>query len=178
MIKINSEHRNNKKTGRFDKTHGMTRTRIYAIFCGMKSRCRNKNNHAYPRYGGRGITVCDEWLNDPQSFIDWALANGYSEKLSIDRINNDKGYSPENCKWSTNVEQSRNRKSNVLITINGDTRLATDWSKELNINQSAIKKRMMRGWDAVSAVTMPLGKGGKRSQDDFDRAKLFFTASK
>jgi len=155
-------------------THGMCHTRVYAIYAGVKSRCRNKNNHAYSVYGGRGLTVCDEWLNDPQSFFDWAINNGYADNLTIDRKDNDKGYSPDNCRWSTAKEQSRNRRSNVVITVNGTTKLAVDWARELNIAPAVITKRIRRGWDAVDAVVMPLKPGGKRSQDDFNKAKLLF----
>lgn len=89
--------------------HGMTHDRLYQIWCDMKQRCYNPKVREYKNYGGRGITVCDEWMNSA-AFFEWAKANGYSEKLTIDRIDNDKGYSPDNCRWSTAKEQRHNQR--------------------------------------------------------------------
>lgn len=91
--------------------------RIYKIWLGMKARCNNPNDKDYNSYGGRGITVCAEWNDNPQTFIEWALANGYADSLTIDRIDVNKGYSPDNCRWADAVTQMRNRrveKSNKL----------------------------------------------------------------
>ena len=82
----------------------------------MKYRCLNKNGRRYKDYGGRGITICDEWKNDFKAFYDWAMANGYKDDLSIDRIDNDKGYYPENCRWATAFEQNHNKRNNVTAT--------------------------------------------------------------
>lgn len=98
-------------SGNIDKcgwcTHGKTGTRLYRIWIGFRQRCNNQNNPSYHRYGGRGITVCDEWKNDFSAFRDWALANGYTDNLTIDRKNNDGAYSPENCRWITKSENSK-----------------------------------------------------------------------
>ena len=91
-------------------THGLRKTRLYRIWANMKDRCLNSNAPGYLYYGGRGITICDEWKNDFLQFYDWAMANGYADDLSIDRIDNDKGYNPDNCRWATHSEQMRNRR--------------------------------------------------------------------
>lgn len=91
-------------------TSGGKRTRLHRIWQNMKSRCTNPRCTSFPYYGGRGITVCNEWLSDFSAFRDWALANGYADDLTIDRVDVDKGYSPDNCRWATKAEQSRNRR--------------------------------------------------------------------
>ena len=105
------------KDGRHKKTHGMKGTRIYTTWQNMKARCNNKNNKSYSDYGGRGITVCKEWLNSFEAFYTWAVKNNYTDLLEIDRINNDLGYAPENCRWVDSYTQGANKR--VRIKNNG-----------------------------------------------------------
>ena len=97
-------------TSAASKTHGKKHTRLYRIWNCMKNRCYQKSYHAYNHYGGRGITVCDEWLNNFQAFYDWAMEHGYNDELSIDRIDVNKGYNPHNCRWATMAEQNKNKR--------------------------------------------------------------------
>lgn len=94
-------------------THGLYYTRLHRIWSGMKQRCYYSKCRSYKDYGGRGITICDEWLNDFKTFYDWAISNGYKEGLTIDRKNNDGNYEPQNCRWITNSEQQKNKRNNI-----------------------------------------------------------------
>ena len=99
-----------ERTSKANTIHGKRITRLYRIWVCMKNRCYQQSYHAFKHYGGRGITVCGEWLNDFQAFYEWSMANGYKENLTIDRIDNDKGYSPSNCRWVTMKEQNKNKR--------------------------------------------------------------------
>lgn len=121
--------------------HGMSNDPLYSIWHSMISRCENPNNHKYYRYGERGITVCKEW-HDPRIFKEWALDNGYSEKLTIDRIDNDKGYYPKNCRWVSLQVQANNKSTNHLVTYNRETHTVSEWSKILNIKYATLLNRI------------------------------------
>lgn len=110
----------------------------------MRSRCNNPNNRAYKRYGGRGIKVCKEW-NNYWVFYDWANENGYEENLTIDRIDNDGNYCPQNCRWITLSEQQQTRSSCHMITHNGKTQNITLWAKEYGIARKTIRNRLEKG---------------------------------
>lgn len=133
--------------------HNLCHTRLYRIRAKIIRRCYVKEDPAYPSYGGRGIKMCDEWRNSVESFFDWAISNGYSDELSIDRINNDGDYTPNNCRWANSKEQSNNRRSNINITINGETKTMTEWCEETGVSYKRAHARMRAGWDAAEAVT-------------------------
>lgn len=130
-----------------NSTHKMSHTRIYQEWAHMKQRCFYPNSIGWEKYGGRGITVCDEWQHDFKAFYDWAMANGYSNELTLDRIDNDKGYCPENCRWTTMKEQISNR-SNSLVFY-GKT--LQEWSEELGIKYTTL-------WNRIFTYDWPLEK--------------------
>jgi hypothetical protein len=112
----------------------------------MKARCYNPNVKAYPNYGGRGIIVCNEWLHDAKSFCDWATDNGYEDTKSIDRINVNGNYCPENCRWVTWNEQCRNTRQNHLVTLGNKRMCLSDWAHESGISVQTAIKRLQSGW--------------------------------
>lgn len=138
------------------KIHGDSNSRLYSIWNGMKNRCYDKNIPIYKNYGGRGITVCDDWKNSYATFKEWSIINGYADDLSIDRIDNNGNYEPSNCRWATFSQQCNNRRSNVLITYNGETRTATEWSKIIGIKSSIIARRKKRGWTDKECIETPV----------------------
>ena len=132
--------------------HGLWQSRLYNIWRGMLKRCNLKSSKDYMRYGGRGINVCEEWKNDFKTFYDWALNNGYDDTLSIDRIDVNGNYEPSNCRWQTAAQQANNKRSNVLITYNGETHNITEWAKKLNIPRHQIYHRIKANWSIEKAL--------------------------
>lgn len=133
------------RISQLNRTHGQTGTRLYRIWCAMKSRCNNPNFWEYRNYGGRGIRVCDEWNDDFSSFKTWASLNGYTNEMSIDRINNNLGYSPLNCRWIPKSEQSSNRRNSIYISAYNKTLSAREWSVRLGLSYSTIVYRYHQG---------------------------------
>lgn len=125
-------------------SHKMSGSRLYGIWQGMKGRCDNPHNARYDRYGGRGIVVCDEWRNSFENFYNWAIQNGYSDELTIDRKDNDGNYEPGNCRWSSNQEQCNNRCTNVKITIGNATKTLTEWCVIFELDIYTINARYNR----------------------------------
>ena len=136
-------------------THGKTKTRIYRIWSRMKASCSNPNVIGYKNYGGRGITVCCEWRNNFMSFYNWAIANGYSDELTIDRIDVNGNYEPSNCKWSTKKEQANNMRTNKLLTYNGETHGIYEWERIVGLPHNLIGTRIRSGWSVEKAITTP-----------------------
>lgn len=133
-------------------SHKMSNTRLYNIWQGAKQRCYYHKHKSYNEYGGRGIKICDEWLTDFTVFYDWAITNGYSDNLTLDRIDVNGNYEPNNCRWVTISDQSRNKRDNVLITLNGETRILKDWCEFLNIPISSYYYRIHKGMSCEEAL--------------------------
>jgi hypothetical protein len=138
--------------------HGLSSTRLYIIFNGMKDRCYNPLSRRYSSYGGRGISICDEWLFDVRVFVKWALENGYSDRLTIDRIDPNGNYSPSNCRFADKVRQANNKTSNHLITWNNEIHTATEWARILRVAPEAVHNRLSRGWSIDRIMTQPFRK--------------------
>lgn len=135
--------------------HRQSQSRLYHTWTLMRSRCYNPNDKRYSCYGGRGITICDQW-GEFVNFQTWALSHGYSEGLSIERINNDGNYEPRNCTWIPLPEQARNRRNNHFISHNGVTKILAEWAKATGLSQSAIRFRLKYGWSVEEALYLPL----------------------
>lgn len=133
-----------KKIGESNTTHGQTKTRLYRVWSNMKTRCDNPNYYLTDSYGARGITYCDDWIKF-ESFMDWSLANGYREELTLDRINTNGNYEPNNCRWTTMSVQQNNRTNNRLITYNGECDTLANWSRKLNIKYNVLQHQLNMG---------------------------------
>lgn len=137
-------------------THGLHKHPIFIRWRNMMSRCYNKSDKRYIRYGGRGITVCARW-HEPKNFIE-DMYPTFRHGLSLDRIDNNLGYSPENCRWITMSEQSRNKGSNIVLTHNGETLCIAEWSRKLGICYGTLWDRYKQGWTTERIVTTPARK--------------------
>ena len=148
------------KIGKYvNMKHGMSNSRIFKIWAGMKSRCYNKNAPAYKNYGGRGIFVCQSWIENFEEFEKWAFEHGYSDDLEIDRIDNNGPYSPPNCRWVTRKENCRNRRNNYMIDINGvEYQSIAEAAEKLNILHSSISNQIKKHGKHLLFVE----KGGRR----------------
>lgn len=133
--------------------HGAWGTPLFRVWQGMMSRCYHVPDKRYKDYGGRGITVCDRW-HDVNAFIA-DTSEGYHRGLQIDRVDNNKGYFKENCRWATRSEQARNKRSNVNLTLNGETLCVAEWSRKLGIKYGTLIDRVYNGWSAERALTTP-----------------------
>ena len=146
--------------------HGMAGTSVYKIWSAIHQRCTNKDNSNYHNYGGRGITICDEWLKFEGFYKDMGEANG----LTIDRIDNNKGYSKDNCRWATRKEQANNLRSNVLITYKGETKTVGEWADITGMNIDTLRRRVYDGWGADRVIEEPVGT--PKTQRKFTKAVI------
>ena len=133
-------------------THRMSNTRLYHIWMNMRKRCYDKNYDSYYLYGGRGIKVCEEWKSS-NAFIEWALNNGYTDTLTLERIDVNGNYEPSNCKWATMKEQGNNRRNNHFLTYNGITKTISQWSEIVGIKRTTLYARINRDkWSVGRAL--------------------------
>lgn len=140
------------------KKHGFSNTRIYNIWHNIIERCCNKKDHNFKNYGGRGIKVCDEWLNKENGFMNfynWSVSHGYRKNLTIDRKNVNGDYNPINCRWATAKQQARNRRNNKLITYKGETKTLTEWCEIYGISGTTVNERLKRYWSIEKAFETP-----------------------
>lgn len=143
--------------------HGKCGERIYIIWKLMKARCNNKTSKTYVGYGSRGIKVCDEWSGDNgfSNFYNWSTNNGYSDNLTIDRIDVNGNYEPSNCRWVTMIEQANNKRNNRIIECNGEKHTLAEWSRITGVNCETISGRIKRGWAIEDALFREANKSYK-----------------
>ena len=128
----------------------------------MHSRCYYEGHNRYEKYGARGIIVCEEW-HTFENFYNWAMQNGYSDELTIDRMDNDKNYEPSNCRWATVKEQANNRSTNVWVEIDGVTKNLTQWAEHIGVSDAVIRTRYYREGDRGKDLIRPLSSNAKKS---------------
>ena len=142
------------------KTHQQSYTRLYRIWSGVKQRCLNPKASKYEHYGGRGITLCDEWKKDFKNFSIWAKEKGYHDKLTIDRIDVNGNYEPNNCRWITQQEQCENTRRNKKITYKGKTQNLKAWCRELDLNYNTIRSRFEKEKSSIEKLFRKIKKLG------------------
>ena len=145
-------------TSNLNKTHGGRKERLYLVWMDMRRRCRDPKDENYKNYGGRGISVCQEWDSDYSAFRSWSEETGYddkaeSHKCTLDRIDVNGNYEPSNCRWVDMKTQCNNRRNNVMIAFRGEVKSQAEWSRVLGFNQTLIRKRLAAGWDVERALT-------------------------
>lgn len=141
-------------------THGEKHSKLYNVWCGMKDRCGNPKNKRYSRYGGRGITICGQWISDFAEFRGWANAHGYREDLTIERLNVDGNYEPGNCTWIPMTDQAKNRTSRHDVSAFGETKSLQDWlgDPRCAVVRLTLHSRLKAGWNPEIAITKPARK--------------------
>lgn len=142
-------------------THGQSKSRLYNIWVGMLQRCMNPNSPSFHRYGGRGLQVDSSWVRSFSTFQSWALTHGYKENLEIDRIDNNAGYEPDNCRWVTRVENANNTSKAYKITMFGETKSLSAWLRDSRSKAGTwtVRARLKAGWAPVKALLTPPTRG-------------------
>ena len=137
--------------------HSQCGSRLYMTYHNMKKRCYNPNSDHYKWYGAENKHICDEWMGEKgfENFSDWALKNGYSEELTIDRKDNNKGYSPDNCRWVTPKQNCRNKRNNHYVVISGEKKTLAEWCECFGVDERLVRSRISCGWDEKRALTTP-----------------------
>lgn len=166
---------NSKKSS---TSHGLSvgkdgkKDHLYSVWIMMRQRCLNTNNKSYKSYGGRGIYICNEW-SEYQNFHEWAMSNGYDKSMTVERINNNGPYSPDNCKMATHKEQAQNTRRSRRITIDGVAKTLSQWEATTGVDQNLIRVRIDRyGWSDRDAVTVVPIKGNRRPKENSLRVEL------
>lgn len=141
-----------------NKTHGKSNSRLYRTYMHMKERCFSKNDKRYEEYGGRGITICNEWLGKSgfENFYKWSMENGYADNLTIDRKDVNGNYEPSNCRWTNMRVQQNNRRNNHTLEYNGETKTLSQWSEITGIKSITILNRLRLGWSVEKALSEPV----------------------
>lgn len=145
---------NREISSSINSVHGMCSTRLYRIWSGMKARCHYPKHKGYSNYGGRGISICDEW-DDFSNFRDWALKNGYLDHLTIDRTDVNGDYRPENCTWKTMDYQRRHTRKSRQIEFDGKIMTMRQWAEKCGLDNSTISRRLKDGWSVEKTLTTP-----------------------
>lgn len=152
-----------RSSGVLRRSHGMTNSRLYVAWRNMKSRCGNPKNIEFNSYGGRGISICEAWKNSFEAFSDWALSHGYAENLTLDRIDVNGNYCPENCQWITDKEQRLNTRRSHSVTAFGVTKTIKEWSDWSGLGYDTIRNRLVySGWSPEDAVSAPVQRKKKK----------------
>lgn len=140
--------------------HNAYKTKLYYVWSDIKTRCYNSKSAPFNHYGGRGITMCEEWRSSFIVFRDWAINSGYQEGLTIDRIDVNRGYFPENCRWVDMIAQANNKRTNRKVEYNGETHTISEWSRIVDIEKNTLRRRLNAGWSVEDALTIRPKPGG------------------
>jgi hypothetical protein len=148
------------------RIHDLYRDPAFQVFKRIRQRCLYKKNHNYPNWGGRGITICDEWKNNPKLFVEWAYKNGYKKELTIERLDNNEGYSPENCVFADRVRQANNRRTNRIIEYNGESLSMADFCRKWNLCYSTFEQRIRLTKTSIEKAMINCGHYKPMNQTD------------